>query len=171
MLETDLLKELSEQLQKMESLEKVDLSIVDTIDKLINSCISTENFWRDNEQITIHNSFLLYHASRNAQIILKKMRKRFIEAEKMHENPSVVHDSICIIPPLSELCATLSFLAKQILNKQLIDNVSEIVEYLRDVAYANDLLPTPKEEMEEIDQENLKKRFGEFAGTLQAMLG
>lgn len=169
MEKANLLQELSNRLQEMEKVGKVDVSIVETIDKLIDSCNSTESFWRDNEKVTVQSSFLLYHASRNARIVLNKMRRRFIGAEEKHENPSVVHNSLSIIPPLSELCVTLSFLTKQVPTKELVDNVSEKVEYMRDAAFANNLLPTPEEEMEEIDKERLKKRFGEFAGTLQAM--
>jgi hypothetical protein len=171
MIGTNSFDDLFKQLQEMETAGKVNLSILGTIDKLIDSCNATENFWRDNKQVMIQQSFSLYHASRNSRIILKKMKKRFIEAEEKHENPSVVHDSLNILPQLSELYATLSSLTKQTLNKQLVDNVSEKVDYLRDVAYLNNMLPTPEEEIEELDQKHLKKRFTEFASTLQAMYG
>jgi hypothetical protein len=171
MVTTNSFDDLFRQLQEMEATGKVNLSIVNTIDKLIDSCAVTENFWRDDEQVKIQQSFLLYHASRNSRIILKKMKKRFIEAAEKHENPSVVHDSIHVLPQLNELYTMLSSLTKQTPSKQLVDNVSEKVDYLRDTAYLNNMLPTPEEEMEELDQRHVKKRFGEFAGTLQAMYG
>lgn len=166
---SNLLGELSEQLQKMEKAGKVDVSIVNTLDKLIDVCQSTENFWRDDEKVTIQSSFLLYHASRNARIIIKKMKQRFIEAEEKHENPAVLHESLAIIPSLSELCATVSSLTTQTLTNELVNIVSEKLEYLRDIAFVHSLLPTPEEEMEELDKNRLKKRFGQFADTLQAM--
>jgi len=166
---SNLIEELSQQLQKMEKVGKVDTSVVNTLDNLVESCHSIENFWRDNDKIPIQNSFMLYHASRNARIILKKMKQRLIEARERHENPIVVEQSLAIIPSLSELCAIVSALTKQVPTKALVDIVSQKVEYLRDVAFINGLLPTPEEEMKELDQKRLKKCFGQFADTLQAM--
>jgi hypothetical protein len=97
------------------------------------------------------------------------MKQRFIEAEEKHENPAIVHESVAMIPSLSELCVTISSLTKQTLTKDLVDIISQKVGYLRDVAFANSLLPTPEEEMQELDKNRLKKRFGQFADTLQAM--
>jgi hypothetical protein len=165
----NLLKELSDQLQEMEKVRKVDKTVLKTIDKLLEGCHSTESFWRDNKKESVQNSFMLYHASRNVRIILQKMKQRFLEAEEKHENPVVVEDSIAIIPTLSEVCVTISSLVKQTLTKDLVKMVSEKVQYLRDVALANSLLPTPEEEIQELDEKRLKKRFSEFAGTLQAM--
>jgi len=166
---TSLLKELSDRLQKMERAAEVDRTVLNTLDKLIDACYSTESFWRDNKKESVQSSFMLYHASRNARIILQRMKQRFIEAEEKHQNPLVIEESIAIIPPLSELCVTISSLVKQTLTKDLVNMVSEKVQYLREVAFANSLLPTPEEEMQELDEKRLKKRFGEFADTLQAM--
>lgn len=165
----NLLEELSNQLQKMEKVEKVDPVVVNTFEKLIDTCYSTENFWRDNEKESIQSSFMLYHASRNIRIILQKMKQRFIEAKEKHENPAIIHESVAVIPSLSELCVTISSLTKQTLTKDLVDIISQKVGYLRDVAFANSLLPTPEEEIQELDRNRLKRRFGQFADTLQAM--
>ena len=170
MEKSDLLGELSQRLQEMERISKVDMSAVCILDKLIESCSSTERFWRDNDKITIQNSFLLFHASRNARIILKKMKQRLIEAEEKHENPVVVDQSLAIIPSLSELCVAVSVLTKQTPTKNLVETVSKKVEFLRDAAFINGLLPTPEEEIEELDQKRLKTCFGKLADTLQAML-
>lgn len=166
---TSLLEALSNELQEMEKVGKVNLAVVNTIDKLVEACYSTESFWRDNEKIPIQSSFMLYHASRNVRIVLQKMKQRFIEAEEKHENPTVVHESLAVIPSLGELCATLSSLTKQTLTKDMVGIISQRVGYLRDTAFVNSLLPEPEEEMKELDKNRLKKRFGEFANTLQAM--
>jgi hypothetical protein len=164
-----ILEALSDELQEMERVEKVNLAVVNTLNKLIDACYSTEGFWRDNQKIPIQSSFMLFHASRNVRIVLQKMKQRFVEAEGKHENPTVVHESLAVIPSLSELCATILSLTKQTPTKDIVDIISQKIGYLRDVAFANSLLPTPEEEMQELDKNRLKKRFTEFANTLQAM--
>lgn len=163
------LNELTAQLQKMEESSIVDLAVLKTLDELIDSCHSAESFWKDNKKVSIQDSFWIYHASRNVRIILEKMKKRFTEAEEKHENPAVVHESIAVIPPLSEICASIFFLTERAPTKELVNMLSEKVAYLRETAYINSLLPTPEEEMKELDKKRLQNRFDQFANTLQAM--
>ena len=152
----------------MEESSRVDLAVLKTLNELIVSCHSMEDFWRDYKKVSIQDSFSVYHASRNVRIVLEKMKKRFVEAEQKHENPAVVHESIAIIPPLSELCALIYLMKERAPTKELVSVLPEKVEYLRETAYINSLLPTAEEEMRELDKKRLQNRFDQFASTLQA---
>lgn len=115
---------LSEQLQKMERVDEVDISVVDTLNKMIEDCRLRERFWIENEGKPVDLAFLLYHASRNSRIILEKMKQRFFEAKEKHENPRVIGDSLVIMPFLSELCFTISYSMKREVTDELQNLIS-----------------------------------------------
>jgi hypothetical protein len=164
------LNELVAHLQKMEESSKVDLAVLKPLDELIGNCRSMEDFWKKDQRVPIQDAFLVYHASRNIRIVLNKMRKRFVEAEEKHENPAVVDESIAVIPPLSELCELIYLMKSKVPTKEMLGLLSAKVEYLRETASFNSLLPTPEEEIQELDKKRLHKCFDEFANTLRATL-
>lgn len=160
---------LIEKLEKMEQLQKVDVSIVEILDDLIKECKETERFWIENENLPIDTSFLLYHSTRNSRLVLEKMKNRFIMAAKKGENPHVISDSIEIVPIVSELYEATLSLKERPITLEILSFISNRLKLLRNVAYKVSMLPSPEEEIAEVDKAKFKKRFSRFAETLQAM--
>jgi hypothetical protein len=153
----------------MDECQKVDISVVDVINNLIKTCTNSEEFWMKNEDVPVEYAFLLFHASRNIRLIFEKMKERFICAEKKHENPQVVTDSLRIFPLLNSLCYTVFSLRKIRLNSKSILMVSQRLRLLRKMALETSMFPSPEEELKELDRAQLRKRFRKFADNLQAM--
>jgi hypothetical protein len=160
---------LIEKLEKMEQLQKVDVSVVEILDELIKECKATEHFWIENENVPIDTSFLLYHSTRNSRLVLEKMKNRFIMAAKKGENPHVISDSIEIVPIVSELYEATLSLKERPITPEVLSFISNRLKLLRNVAYKVSMLPSPEEEIAEVDKAKVKKRFSRFAETLQAM--
>ena len=160
---------LIEKLEKMEQLQKVDVSVVEILDELIKECKATEHFWIENENVPIDTSFLLYHSTRNSRLVLEKMKNRFIMAAKKGENPHVIFDSIEIVPIVSELYEATLSLKERPITPEVLSFISNRLKLLRNVAYKVSMLPSPEEEIAEVDKAKVKKRFSRFAETLQAM--
>lgn len=155
-------------LESMEETQVVDLSITGIIDNLISDCSSTELYWMKSD-IPIETSFLMYHSSRNSRIILEKMKQRFIESVEKHENPAVIGDSLQVAPMLSELHQAVSFLKERKMAPEMYSLLSKRLKALRSVASDVSMLPSAEEELRSVDKKKLKRRFGRFADTVQAM--
>lgn len=169
MEKTSYLELLYHQLDKMNEHQKVDVSVVETIDKIIKVCQDTEEFWMTNESIPIENAFLLYHASRNVRLVFEKMKERFIVAEEKHENPGVVTDSLKMFPLLNSLCYAVFSLRTMRINSESMSIISQRLRLLRKMALETSMFPSPEEELKELDKSKLKKCFKKFTNSLQAM--
>lgn len=165
----DHLESLYHQLTKMDETQKVDVSVVDVINELIQASKSSEEFWIKSEGVSVEDAFLLFHASRNIRLIFEKMEERFSLAEEKHENPQVVTDSLRIFPLLNSLCYTVFSLKKMRINSGTISMVSQKLRLLRKMALETSMFPSPEEELKELDKIELRKRFTKFADALQAM--
>jgi len=161
---------LFQKLQDMEESQKIDLSVVDLINSLIENCKDDEKFWVKNEKIPLEVSFLLYHSTRNARLVLEKMKDRFLKAEEKHENPKIVSDSITVMPALATLCNIIFSLKGKTITPEIQSFVLKRLKALRSTADEANLLPSPEEEMKTVNRRKLKGRFNRFANTLRAML-
>jgi len=162
---------LFQQLDDMKKAQKVDISIVNTLDKLIENCKGIEQFWIKNEKIPIENSFLLYHALRNSRLVFEKMKTRFIKANKTHENPKIVEDSILVLPMLSELCNVIFALREREITPEICSFISRRLKSLRNIASHVSLLPSPSEEIKSVNRRKLMNRFSQLTDTLQGIFG
>lgn len=153
----------------MEKSRKVDVSVINTLDSLIESCEKIEQSWIENKEIPIKSSFLLYHASRNSRLVLEKMKERFITASEIYENPGIINDSMLVVPILNGLCDLIFSLTKRAITPEMHSFVSKRLRLLRNTASNVSLLPSPEEEIKGVDRRKLKRRFSRFADTLQAM--
>lgn len=160
---------LIEKLEKMEQLQKVDLSIIEILDELIRNCKETENFWVESENLPVDTSFLLYHSTRNSRLVLERMKNRFISAVEKNENPHIISDAIQIAPLVIELCEMAFSLKKRPITPEVLSFISNRLKLLRNTAYKLSMMPSPEEEIAEIDKKKFKKRFSRFAEALQAM--
>src|SRR3989442_4152707 len=98
--EAELFEGIVRSLEEMEKTKVVNPSIIPHLNKLSRSFTSLQEYWRDHQGHNKADAFSLYHASRNAELVLKKMEERFQEAPKKHDNPLVVEDAIAVIPAL-----------------------------------------------------------------------
>ncbi|MBS7635733.1 hypothetical protein KEJ37_00065 [Candidatus Bathyarchaeota archaeon] len=160
---------LIEKLERMEQLQKIDASVVKILDELIENCKEAERFWVESERTPVDISFLLYHSTRNSRLVLEKMKNRFITATKKNENPHVIADSIEIVPILSELYEATLSLKERPITPEILSFISNRLKLLRNMAHKVSMMPSPEEEIAEIDKAKFKKRFSHFAETLQAM--
>lgn len=150
---------------------KVDKSIFDIFDAVIEDCKKAEEFWMERKEIPIESAFLLYHSSRNSRLIVEKMKTRFLMAEEKKENPKVAEDSLFVFPYLNELCFLLSSFEEKNVTPELKTIISQKLGALRSVASTYLMLPSPEEEMIELNKKELRKCFLNLSKTLQAMFG
>ncbi|MEX2705365.1 MAG: hypothetical protein Q6352_008910 [Candidatus Freyrarchaeum guaymaensis] len=162
-------KTLLEQLEQMNETQKVDISVVKVLDSLIEDCRTNERFWIKNEKIPIETSFLLYHSTRNSRLILEKMKQRFILADEKEDNPHIVSDALQVVPVLNELYEVISALKYLEIKTELLSFLSSKLRQLRNVASIASMIPSPEEEIKEIDKKKLKRRFSRFADTIQVI--
>src|SRR5438094_7577881 len=90
----DTFEEVFESLQQMQRSQEVDAKILGPLSLLRKQFSTFEEYWLKHKDKDKANSFAMYHASRNAVLVLDAMEKRFREAKEMHENPVVADDAI-----------------------------------------------------------------------------
>lgn len=155
-------------LEEMVEKRKLDFSILNEFDLLSKRFEELENFWMQNEKVKIEDAFLLYHCARNCRNVLVKMRKRFLEANKMNLNPKVAKEAQQIIPTLNALYDIVNLPLEKPLNKEQQMHIIQCLKEMRNIASSLSLLPTFEEEIERIDITKFKKLFVELAESIQA---
>ncbi|MBA7599257.1 hypothetical protein ES703_06287 [subsurface metagenome] len=156
-------------LEQMQSTAKVDLSIVDKFDVLIGQSKKFERFWTTNKRASIEDAFILFHASRNSRLVLEKAKARFLSAVKEHSNPSVIHDFVRVMPALCDLHGTLTTLQKKPISPEIRSLVSKRLRVMRGIAIDTSMLPSYKEEVKDLNLEELKKQFIHLAETVRGI--
>ena len=88
---------------KMEETGKVDFAILENIDRAKSSLSSLEGSLSSSTSgSNVKSVFLGYHIVRNLNLILTKMKDRFVHSHENHDNPIVAEDSLLVLPILSE---------------------------------------------------------------------
>jgi len=164
----EILEEILVKLEEMEEAGKVDVSIVDNLNGLIKFCEDKEEEWVSNEEIETRDAFQLFHAARNSRLILNKMKKRFISAGKMHDNPKVVNDAIRILPAIRDICEILSSINEKYINPEILLFLSKKLRNLRNLASQVSMLPSLEEELSGLNKRKLRSRFNRIINNLQA---
>ena len=149
----------SSQLQKMEEESKVDLSLVPTIQSLIENCQENERWWVHNTSEPQENNFASYHALRNIRLILKKVEESLITAEARHSNPIDVENALSMVPSLSSLHMFVNSIKDKPLNESLRKNIYANSRQLRDKAIRYSFLPSLEDEIRGINKRTLKSRI------------
>jgi hypothetical protein len=161
------LAEMSTLLWKMEETGEVDLTIVPKIDESMSLLTELQNKIVDNKATELKQDFLAYHIVRNINLTLEKMKSRFLDAKKNHDNPIVAEDSLAMIPVLAE-----SFqVAENIMNGQLTTTdqrmIIERVRVLRDSMFTNSILVSGDEETARVSKTELDAEGKRLATAIQ----
>lgn len=88
---------------KMEETGKVDFTILENIDRAKSTLSALEKVLSTNTAgSSVKSAFLGYHIVRNLDLVLSKMRDRFVHSQETNDNPIVAEDSLEVLPTLSE---------------------------------------------------------------------
>lgn len=151
------IESITNSLNKMEEEGKVDLSIVNTLDELNTYFRQIQDKWlRSKER---EHSFYFYYATRNAQLVIEKMKDRFLTSQTNKDNPQIAEDSLVLVPILGDL---LQLTDRDTANAQLANRTIERVRQLRAIAYDVRLLPSPNKELEQSDKKKVAKKIDEI---------
>ncbi|MDI9609569.1 MAG: hypothetical protein QFX34_04730 [Candidatus Verstraetearchaeota archaeon] len=136
----------------MKEEHRVDLSALAHIRSAADECKKIEKKWVSETKIDTVSAYNLYHAARNIRIVLEKMERRFLKANELHENPSVVNEAVEVLPDLIELFELISGIKDGDNAHKYVNLVQKKVKMLRKVADGAGMLPTPEEEANTIDR-------------------
>lgn len=161
---------LSSELEVMRVAREINITVTNTIAKVVAECKDREKFWISNTTIPSQVAFTFYHASRNVRIIFEKMHDRFVQALERHENPKVVDQASIVFPELSEMCDLLDSLGKGKITSEMIEFIKKRVRILRNTAQKVGMLPTIEEETKAVNKEELLQELGELADHLRVNL-
>lgn len=158
------INEMRSDLNKMETKGVVDFSFMSKIEWLNTEVERTKQYWINQKEVSIGSAFIFYSAMHNTNLILEKMKKRFRNAKKVHDNPKIACDSLLVIPIISEVYHKTIQAAeeKQKLNPFLPNVMLHLVSTLRTTAKFAGLLPTLNEEVKKIDKNKLKETAKEL---------
>lgn len=157
-------------LEGMQASRKLDPSSLGMIEAVIGECGKKETFWLSNKDISPQAAFVLYHAARNARMVLEKMYERFVQAAELHENPKVVDDAMVVFPELSEMCSFMDSMQKAEIKPAVLEYVRRRIRTLRNTAGKVQMFPSIEEEMKAVDKKKLAKEFGDLAENLRLNL-
>lgn len=143
--------------------ERIDLKIITRLDALISFFGEKEKYWKDNNSVSARSAFALYHAWRNLRLIASKMRSRFQEAEKRHENPKTAVDGLRVLPSLLDVYTHLSEVEGRELSNDENTATYDGITQLRNTAYHSGMLPSMSEELQEADNKAVIEEFENFA--------
>lgn len=156
-----LMDEITDALNGMEETGKVDLSIVKNLDKVTDLFKASEEKW-----LTTPNtkqSFYFYYAARNAELVLSKMKERFMSSKQVNDNPKVAEDSLQIVGLLGDLL-DLTRIEKP--DDRITKLAIERVRQLRAVAADTKLLQSEDKELEGIDKEEMAEKIDTVMGSI-----
>jgi hypothetical protein len=157
-------------LEGMQASRTLDPSSIGMIQTVIKECGEKEIFWLSNKDITPQAAFVLYHAARNARMVLEKMHEKFVHAVELHENPKVVDDALVVFPELSEMCNIMDSMQKTEIKPPVLEYVRRHIRTLRNAAERVQMLPSTEEEMKVVDKKKFAKEFGDIAEDLRSNL-
>ena len=145
----------------MEVEQKVDLSVVNIVDTLIelhDSTKQTQSKWVEKKT---ENSFYFYNASKSVELIIEKMIDRFKKSQENHDNPQIALDTLGLIPNLVEI---IQITEEEKSDNETTEKIIEQTYKLRNKAEETRLLESEARNMQEIDK-------GRLLDTLDGMVG
>ena len=162
----DVLSELAtvgSDLSTMIEQEKTDPRIVDRLDSLVRFFAEREEHWRTDKSVSTKSAFTIYHGWRNLRLIASKMRGRFLAVEKHHENPKAAVDGLKVLPSFLDTYTNLVEVEGRELSRDEDTATLNRITELRNVAYHSGMLPSMREELQEVDRKALLEEFERLA--------
>lgn len=156
-------------LSRMVEAGRIDLTILQPLAKLQEFSSQKEVFWKNNKSVSARSAFTLYHGWRNLRLTTSRMRARFIEAERRHENPSTAIEGSRVVPNLVDVYAILSQAEGKELSGDQAGEILDRVTELRNVAYHAGMLPSIREELAEADGKVFLRELEKFVAGIEAV--
>lgn len=159
-MKNQVLVEIKNSLDKMEETGKVDMNILQSLNKLRQSLKERKVKWLD-----VHNSdgFYFYQAIRNVELILGKMESRFKNSQRANDNPKIAKDSLILLPSIENILNITSVFD---INNQTINQVLKSTQHLRNVASSTNLIEPLEISRESIDKDQLKLQYADLMKNL-----
>lgn len=149
----------SSRLAAMIEQEKIDPLIVNQLGALVRLFAEKEEQRRTDKSISTESAFTKYHAWRNLRLVTSKMKERFLEAERLHENPKAAVDGLKVLPSLLDTYTILvETEGRELLRDEGTETLNRVTE-LRNIAYHSRMLPSMREELQELDRKALLEEF------------
>lgn len=145
--------EIKNSLDKMEETGKVNMIILDGLNKLRQLLKERKLEWLKIQQ---SDGFYFYQAIRNVELVLDKMEYRFKNSQKANDNPKIAKDSLVLLQPIEKILETTNVFT---INEQTINRVLKNTQHLRNVASSTNLIEHLETNIESIDKEQLKLQY------------
>ena len=152
-MKNQILIEIKDSLDRMEETGRVDLAILNNIATLRDFLKTIKSKWLDMRD---SDGFYFYQASRNMELILGEMERRFENSQKDNDSSKIAKDSLLLLPDIDSILEmTQSFQ----INKQAIDQVLAKTHALRDKAANANLIEPLETSRQTLDKDNLRVQF------------
>ena len=152
-LNKQIFQDINDSLNHMEDTGKVDMSILNNLEKLEQILRTIKTKWLEYPNT---DAFYFYQAIRNVELILGKMKERFKNSKIKNDNPKIARDSLILMPVIVDV---LQMAQTSTISDASINNILKKTKYLRDVAASSDLIEPLEIDRESIDKESLRYHF------------
>ncbi|MFQ5970171.1 MAG: hypothetical protein ACE5J2_06750 [Nitrososphaerales archaeon] len=146
-MSTVLIDEITRALNRMKATGEFDQSIVNVLDRLANLFRESKEKWLTAPGTKA--SFYFFYGARNAELVIYRMKERFLSSKQVNDNLKIVDDSLQIIGLLAEL---LDLTRKEKPDGAVTKLTIEKVKELREVAANTKLLLAEEKELEDVDK-------------------
>jgi len=140
------MKQITKNLHSMETTGKVDPTILKHLDELRSLLRQLKDKWLENRNT---DSYYFYQGVRNVELMLDKMQERFETAQENHDNPKIAVDSIILFKVVDDL---LLLTESDRVNNETVNKILHKTRDLRNTAFQQDLIESPKVDEESIDK-------------------
>ncbi len=133
----------------MEKSGEVDLSVIPAIENVLRYSGQRGREARKSGN-SREQSFVMYHAWRNIEIIASNIKTRFENSSKGHDNPQVALDALCIVPELRSLATLMLALDDKKIDLKTRMLVLDQVSMVRDTARKCNFSDQSKDELDHV---------------------
>ena len=155
-----ILKEIEDSLNHMEETGKVELSILDNLNKLQEFLKAIKTKWIENSDT---DGFYFYQAARNVELILGRMVYRFQNSKIANDNPKIAEDSLVLLPAINRV---LEITETDNITPDLIDSVLRRTEDLRRTAIRTKLIESLDASRDSMDVEHVRTQLNQLMKNL-----
>ena len=148
-----IVQEIRDSLNRMEDTGKVDMSILNSLEKLRQLVYKIQSKWLEHPNT---DAFYFYQAVRNIELIVGMMEDRFKNSKETNDNPKVAKDSLIMMPIISDI---LHMTEKCKISDSSINEILDKTMRLRNTAASTNLIEPLSADYDAIDKDTLQYRF------------
>jgi len=150
-----ILNEIENNFKNMVKSAKVDLSVINDLNKFRSMLIESKNQFSKKKNIL--KDFPIFHALGTQIRVIEQMIHRVNLASKINDNPEVADDALLVLPPLRLVSDSLS--RKLGYDSHYIMGISSRLQLL---AMKNNMYPPRDKVIQSIGRSDLKNSFNRF---------